>query len=117
MSTKRRVRQLESCSREMFGDMILHHPTPPQTRVFKNVIQAVPVTLTMRKNSMENLRTNYTDYEKRRASDLVEELLVDIYSNINGSDYNSTSSKSHRSFVAEISNLREKGTCFLPYVY
>ncbi|XP_044271093.1 uncharacterized protein LOC123015436 isoform X2 [Tribolium madens] len=109
MSTKQRVRQLESCSREMFGDMILHHQTPPQQSVFGEIIQAVPVTLSIRKSSMESPSNKYTDYEKRRASDLVEELLVDIYSNINGSDYNSaTSSKSHRSFVAEINNLQGK---------
>ncbi|XP_064210921.1 uncharacterized protein LOC103314564 isoform X1 [Tribolium castaneum] len=110
MSTKQRVRQLEACSREMFGDMVLHHQTPPpQQSLFGEVIQAVPVTLTMRKTSMETPSNKYTDYEKRRASDLVEELLVDIYSNINGSDYNSaTSSKSHRSFVADINNLHGK---------
>jgi hypothetical protein len=109
MSTKRRVRQLESCSREMFGDLILTRQTPPPEVAFSHVVQAVPVTLTLRKSSIDH---PHADLEKRRASDLVEELLVDIYSSVNGSDYNSaTSTKSHRSFVTGINHLQEKGTC------
>ncbi|XP_068899024.1 uncharacterized protein [Tenebrio molitor] len=108
MSTKRRVRQLESCSREMFGDLILTRQTPPPEVAFSHVVQAVPVTLTLRKSSIDH---PHADLEKRRASDLVEELLVDIYSSVNGSDYNSaTSTKSHRSFVTGINHLQEKGS-------
>ncbi|KAG5867542.1 hypothetical protein JTB14_003240 [Gonioctena quinquepunctata] len=46
----------------------------------------------------------------RRASALVDELLMDIYYSVhNGStDYNSTSGKSHRSSWVEIVNLQEK---------
>lgn len=106
-----KIRQLESCSREMFGDMILTCQTSQQCE--KNLIKSVPITIPSKSMDFAMKSMNYGDYEKRRASDLMEELLIDIYSNLNGSDYNSATSVSNTSNASiRIEKLEEKGKFF-----
>lgn len=119
MSTKYRVCQLEACDREMFGDLVLTCPSPATTSVFEpptTAMQPVSPIHVVHKKTFDysysvDEQTDFID-DKRRASDLVEELLVDIYRNIqSGSDYNSAGSshRSRRSFLIDLNNLHGKG--------
>lgn len=90
-----RVKQLETCNREMFGDVIVTCQTSPKV-LLSQVENYVPPIIFENKKS--NSWTRDGENEKRRASVLVDQLLSEIYGN-NGagisSDYNSaTSSKS-----------------------
>lgn len=113
-----RIQQLEKCCPTMFGDLIVTCQTP-DIRGGSSAPAILPVTYTveMRRSSADAvsvLRPSIFDIEKRRATALVDELLMDIYYTIhNGTtDYNSTSGKSVRGCVSEMVNLQDKGEKF-----
>ncbi|CAH1155918.1 unnamed protein product [Phaedon cochleariae] len=113
MTAYRTIPQLERCDRSMFGDLVLTCQTPVHGVLPKQVIQPIPYTMAVRRASVDSVsatKTSIMETEKRRASALVDELLIDIYYSVhNGSsDYNSTSGKSHRSSWAEFVNLQDK---------
>ncbi|XP_023310333.1 uncharacterized protein LOC108905130 [Anoplophora glabripennis] len=118
MSTHR-IEQLEVCHREMFGDLVLTCATstgsPPTRMIETSVTYPVEYRRTVSMDSVLR-KTSIVENERRRASALVDELLVDIYYNIHSgtTDYNSaTSGKSHKNSWVEVVNLQEKDTAEL----
>lgn len=105
----RRVRQLEYCDRAMFGDMIITCQSLPAAPVMQQIRPLKILQPRIRAKS-EGYPKKDPEQDKRRASLLVDLLLVDIYSNIhNYSDYNSaTSSRSQRTFIVEEHELLDK---------
>lgn len=105
----RRVRQLEYCDRAMFGDMIITCQSLPAVPIIRQIHPLKILHPRLRAKS-EGLPKKDSEQDKRRASLLVDLLLVDIYSNVhNCSDYNSaTSSRSQRTFTVEKFELLDK---------
>lgn len=113
---QRRIRQLESCNREMFGDLVVTCQSPP------NVPVSPPVPLVFRGSapfrraaSQDEPERRRNESDKRRTSALLDQLLADIYSKFDGnhSDYNSaTSQQSQRGRRIDKKELREKGWHF-----
>lgn len=131
-TTTYHIEQLEKCNRQMFGELILTCPTskmsdfPPgdlTTKRKKNIHQ-----LSYRTSAMDLRRSvSYSNeyyspkehnnsneqHNKRRASDLLDELLMDIYStaqNAITTDYNSaTSGRSSKSIVMDLGDVFKKG--------
>lgn len=111
-----RIKQLEKCDPTMFGDLIVTCQTPKEN-CDSSVPAILPVTYTvgMRRYSATDAVTDYNfsicHAEKRRATALVDELLMDIYYAIHTgtTDYNSTSGKSFKGPFTEILSLHEKG--------
>lgn len=128
MTTTHRIEQLEMCNRQMFGDLIFTCPTSSQSlnelqyrqllRKSNKNIHMMPFTtngasMDLRRASVDNnnylKRTNIE--QKRRASDLLDELLMDIYSNVQNvtTDYNSTTSgRSQKSLIVDIGDIDHK---------
>lgn len=111
---KRRVRQLELCDRSMFGDMVLTCQSYPSIKM-NNEIRPIKIIQPVRyRTKSEGSVSKWRERDKRRASALMDQLLIDIYGTIhNYSDYNSaTSSRSHKIFSFEKYELERKGKLF-----
>lgn len=112
-----RIKQLEKCDPTMFGDMIVTCQTPVDIQGVTSEPAVLPVnyTINMRRSSeadvLSEFRQSIFDHERKRASALVDELLMDIYYTIhNGTtDYNSTSGRSYKGSFLDAVNIREKG--------
>lgn len=108
-----RVKQLEVCDRGMFGDVVVTCQTAPNIPI----PQPKPFVPPAERYAMVGLSGNGDRWEneRRRASVLVDELLMDIYSKIGAglTDYNSaTSSKSSKECRLDEKSLWEKGSCY-----
>lgn len=108
-----KIKQLEKCDPTMFGDLVVTCQTPDQQGdEFGPAILPVSYSIGMRRSSAADaVSSSVFQIEKRRATALVDELLMDIYYTIhNGTtDYNSTSGKSYKGCFSDIANLEEKG--------
>ncbi|XP_023029096.2 uncharacterized protein isoform X1 [Leptinotarsa decemlineata] len=113
-----RIEPFEKCHREMFGDLVLTCQTPIQGELPRRLVLPVTYSVEVRRASADSAtNTRILESEKRRASALVDELLMDIYYSVhNSTDYNSTSGKSHRSSWVEVVNLEEKEVAELSYI-
>ncbi|XP_056635014.1 uncharacterized protein LOC130444061 isoform X1 [Diorhabda sublineata] len=110
----------------MFGDLILTSPNLTTDNFPRKIIMSLAYDIGLQKASAYNkVMENGDESEKRRASALVDQLLMDIYNSVHTStDYNSTSGKSHKSSWAEVVNLEDKDldelltylTCLKNYV-
>lgn len=107
-----RVKQLETCNREMFGDVVVTCQTSPKATLARIEPYVPPIVFGNANNN------KMSENDKRRASLLVDQLLSEIYSRIgNGNhsnnsftDYNSaTSSRSGRSCRWDEKTLWEQG--------
>lgn len=96
-----RIKQLEMCNREMFGDVVVTCQTPPKIDAVSRIEPYAPPVAIDNKSGQSLCWEK--ENERRRASLLVDQLLSEIYtkigngssSNNSASDYNSaTSSKS-----------------------
>ncbi|CAG9829268.1 unnamed protein product [Diabrotica balteata] len=106
-----RIEPLAECHREMFGDLVLTSLTPLREQLPRQIIQPIPYDIKIRRASMDSVTVvkRCAESDKRRASSLVEQLLMDIYNSVHTTtDYNSTSGKSHRSSWMDVVNLQEK---------
>ncbi|KAK9890804.1 hypothetical protein WA026_012148 [Henosepilachna vigintioctopunctata] len=87
-----RVRQLEYCNKQMFGNLIVTCPTY-STHMPEKLIQPVPITVKPVITPEEVIKKHLMEAEKRRTSLLVDQLLLDIHNSFQHStDYNSTTS-------------------------
>lgn len=107
-----RVKQLEQCNRDMFGDIVVTCQTAPKVLLATVEAYVPPMVIESRKVNWDS------ENEKRRASLLVDQLLSDIYSKIgnenSASDYNSgTSSKSGRKCKVDEKGLWDRGECLV----
>lgn len=100
-----RVRQLESCDKQMFGNLIVTCPTYGSAMP-KKLIQPVPITVKPVTTPEEIVRRHMIEAERRRASMLVDQLLLDIHNSIqHNTDYNSTTSgKSSHKYSRQMSH-------------
>lgn len=115
-----RIKQLEECNRDMFGDLIVACQTPITDELPRQVMQAIPYTIGVRRATVDTVRGPVNlNNDKRRASVLVDELLLQInYSLHNAStDYNSTSGKSHKHVFIELGELDKKGKYYRLFVF
>ncbi|KAL3269076.1 hypothetical protein HHI36_008159 [Cryptolaemus montrouzieri] len=101
MKERYRVRQLEYCNKQMFGNLIVTCPVYA-SHMPKKLIKPVPITLKPVTTSEEIVRKHLMEAEKRKASLLVDQLLLDIHNSIQHStDYNSTTSgRSSQKYVS-----------------
>lgn len=115
-----RVKQLETCNREMFGDVIVTCQAPQKSHLSK--IESAYIPPLIFENTAKRIQWK-SDNEKRRASLLVDQLLSEIYARIgsaSGSNTNSdcnsvASSRSCRVCRLDEKSLWEKGECCLIY--
>ncbi|CAH0555464.1 unnamed protein product [Brassicogethes aeneus] len=97
-----RIQQLEFCHTEMFGDLVLTCRTPPMETASKRMLRQVPYR---RSFSSDVIMQRNPEVEKRRATALVDQLLLDIYSNVQFStDYNSATSGKNADELTSIVN-------------
>lgn len=107
-ANKWHVCQLENADPRIFGDMILTYQTLPNAMDRK---EKVLIVRHKRIKSEDYRKTETPDDKKRRASALMDQLLVEIYGNPNNNytDYNSaTSSRSQKFFIYEKYELERK---------
>ncbi|XP_030761772.1 LOW QUALITY PROTEIN: uncharacterized protein LOC115886662 [Sitophilus oryzae] len=122
-----RIEQLEHCQKEMFGSLVISFVNAPMVPELENTnlkqveyyvdvwdkeTNRTPIKPKRTLSFDEAIRTPNPEQEKRRASALLDELLVEIYNNANNgtTDYYSTSGKSQRSVWLEVVDLHEKDT-------
>lgn len=109
-----RILQLETCNPTMFGDLIVTCQTPGIRGDYSGpAVLPVSYSVEMRRcsaDAVSNLKPSIFETDKRRATALVDELLMDIYYTIHAgtTDYNSTSGKSFRGNVTEVISLHDK---------
>lgn len=103
-----RVKQLETCNREMFGDVVVTCQAPAPKALLPQIEPYVPpIIFENRKNGIQ-----WRENEKRRASVLVDQLLSEIYANESVSD-SATSSRSCGVCRMDERSLWEKGECLI----
>lgn len=106
-----RVKQLETCNRDMFGDIIV--TCQPSQKVALAQIEPYipPIIFEKQPTTKSNLTNNEN---KRRASVLVDQLLSEIYARIDvggtcvNSGYNSATSSSRNSCYDGVCSMDEK---------
>lgn len=118
---KYRVCEMENPDPRMFGDMFLSYQTMPSSKTTMNLNDIGPLRIVQNIRHRRYKSDGYcgnncesNDDKKRRASLLMDQLLIEIYgtsTNNNYTDYNSaTSSKSQKIFVYEKYELERKST-------
>lgn len=92
-----RVKQLETCNREMFGDVVVTCQAPAPRALIHPKIEtyAPPIIFENRKNAIKCGEKG--ENEKRRTSVLVDQLLSEIYAKIGNESVISDSATSSRS--------------------
>lgn len=106
---RRRVCQLEMCDRNVFGNMVIVRQNPPVSPLPSTFTDPIPMpsplTQSRRRTTSDELQFSSREKEqneRRRTSQLLDELLLDIYNRDNCSSlsgYTSTTSlRSQKSF-------------------
>lgn len=117
-----RVKQLETCNREMFGDVVVTTCQASPKALLPKIEPYVPPIIFENKKATAAINWN-SENENRRASVLVDQLLSEIYAKIgdvggNSSNsvsdgYSATSSRSCGVCRMDEKSLWEKGECLI----
>ncbi|XP_017786846.1 PREDICTED: uncharacterized protein LOC108569698 [Nicrophorus vespilloides] len=115
VTPSRRIRELELCNPAVFGDLVLTQQTRNNSMDNEDETEVTKWTRfrSISENECSNYHREQQDPEKRRASALLDQLLLDIHSNYQSgtTDYTSaTSSKSMpKNTKYDVQELKSKG--------